>query len=389
MDHNKVKILLNDYVDDILPHELVKPVEEHLLECKECNNFHLSLRTLLERASSIPDSIELPENLWPAIYSELREMEMKDKNLVDEEGKVRSFGELKGQTVKPDENEVEEKIEEVKIKKEKSHSLSKPIFLSLLIILLAAILYFFIFNETNPWRITVVSGTPTISQEKVTSNDKLSEDEILRTDLNSRASIKIPGIGSIHVGPNSSVRRIGDFNFRLTSGEIKASEDSSSEFLLIEIPSAQIKDFNLGNSFSLEVNSNRNSSIYVEKGWLKVSYANKEFLVPSKYYCNVKKDVGPGIPYSGLSTAAFKEALNKFSFGGDMESIPTILSESTQNDALSLWHLLQLADPKDRQAIFDRLSSFVEPPSDTNKEEILNLNKKMLISWLEKIDLQM
>lgn len=389
MDHNKVKILLNDYVDDILPHELIKPVEEHLLECKECNNFHLSLRTLLEKASSIPDSIELPENLWPAIYSELREMEMKDKNLVDEEGKVRSFGELKGQTVKPDENEVEEKIEEVKIKKEKSRSLSKPIFLSLLIILLAAILYFFVFNETNPWRITVVSGAPTISQENVTSNDKLSENEILRTNLNSRALIKIHEVGSVHVGPNSFLKRTGDFSFNLTSGNVKISEDSSFEFLIIEIPSAQAKDFNLGNSYSLEVNNNGNSSIYVEKGWLKVSNANKEFLVPAKYYCEVKKDVGPGIPYSGMSSTALKEALSKFSFGGDMEAIPVILSESTQIDAVSLWHLLQLADPKDRQKIFDKLSSFVKPPSNTNQEGILNLDKKMLISWLEKIDLQM
>ena len=63
----------------------------------------------------------------------------------------------------------------------------------------------------------------------------------------------------------------------------------------------------------------------------------------------------------------------------------TILSSSSWQDAASLWNLFGMVGRDERFKLYDKLASFVSPPKDVEKSGIIQLNKKMLSSWLNKI----
>lgn len=69
-DHDPSR--LHDLVDGLLSDGDHALVQAHLLECPKCRDEVESLRALLARAASLPDSIEPPRDLWPGIVERVR-----------------------------------------------------------------------------------------------------------------------------------------------------------------------------------------------------------------------------------------------------------------------------------------------------------------------------
>jgi len=71
MNCEHVTTLLDDYVDATLEREDEARIRRHLAGCDSCRGIERGLRTLLERAATMPESIDPPRDLWPAIDSQL------------------------------------------------------------------------------------------------------------------------------------------------------------------------------------------------------------------------------------------------------------------------------------------------------------------------------
>jgi hypothetical protein len=395
MEHPETN-LINDYIDGSLSPEETRSFEEHLKDCLDCFETITWINILLERTSSLPPKISPPRNLWKDIHHELRDIRIKEKNIVEQEAEVQSFGDLKSLGIKTEPAEKKEKKEKkeappppkIIIKKQAGLPVNKIILASAIFIVLIGLLYYFFFRET-PWQAAKIKGDPSIGNSRFSGNANLYSNKLLSTDGNSAASLKIPGIGTVEVESNSLLKRTGEFQFELEHGTIKAVKKGAQDFLIIKVPSAEIKDFNLGGECNLTVSTDGNSLLKVQEGWMRITNINRESIVTPNYQCEIRKGVGPGIPYSFSASPEFIKAINAFSLNGDETAVPAILSQATKEDAVSLWHLLQKVDPGDKEKVLAVLTGFVNPPEGASKEEILKLNRPVLLQWLEEIVLQM
>jgi hypothetical protein len=68
---SEVEKWLNEYVDDELPEEIRRLVEEHVRTCLPCRRTLAELESLLERAHRLPTEIEPDKELWPGIESRI------------------------------------------------------------------------------------------------------------------------------------------------------------------------------------------------------------------------------------------------------------------------------------------------------------------------------
>lgn len=75
MNCERVTTLLDDYVDATLEREDEASIRRHLAGCDSCRGVERGLRALLEHASTLPESIDPPRDLWPAIDGRLDEID--------------------------------------------------------------------------------------------------------------------------------------------------------------------------------------------------------------------------------------------------------------------------------------------------------------------------
>ena len=75
MNCEQITTVLDDYVDAALEREDEALIRRHLAGCDACRGVERGLRSLLERAATLPESIDPPRDLWPAIDERLDEIE--------------------------------------------------------------------------------------------------------------------------------------------------------------------------------------------------------------------------------------------------------------------------------------------------------------------------
>jgi hypothetical protein len=71
MNCEQVTTLLDDYVDGALEREDEAHIRRHLAGCDSCRHVERGLRALLESTATLPESIDPPRDLWPAIDGRL------------------------------------------------------------------------------------------------------------------------------------------------------------------------------------------------------------------------------------------------------------------------------------------------------------------------------
>jgi anti-sigma factor RsiW len=71
LEFPKFEDRLNDYSDDLLAPPARAEVDRHLRECAGCRDALAALRSLKERAATLPRSLEPPRNLWLGIEASL------------------------------------------------------------------------------------------------------------------------------------------------------------------------------------------------------------------------------------------------------------------------------------------------------------------------------
>src|SRR5215470_8508509 len=222
------------------------------------------------------------------------------------------------------------------------------------------------------WEVIRMSGSPRIGSQSLGANSekgKLSVGQVLETDSQSQASIRVEEVGEIIVDPETRLRlpdsSSGVKRLALDRGTIHASIWAPAGEFVIDTPSAVAVD--LGCAYTLHVDDSGNGLLHTTFGWVGFKLGNREAFIPAGAACHTRKNSGPGTPYFEDASEDFRFALTKLELDTSTQAekaaaLKTALAESRKPDALTLWHLLSRVAEPQRGLVYDRLAHFVPPP---------------------------
>jgi len=240
------------------------------------------------------------------------------------------------------------------------------------------------------WDVSSVVGTPRIGSSAINGKAaaRLRVGETIETDPRSGVVLQAEAVGRIEVGPNSRLRLLTmGSNLKriaLDRGIIQAYIWSPPGQFVVDTPSAVTVD--LGCAYSLQVDDSGAGMLRTSIGWVGFRQNGRESFIPAGAACATKPRVGPGTPYFEDASPDFRAALAKFDFEDNTSQerardLATVLGESRQRDALTLWHLLMRVEESQRSLVYDRLRKFVPVPAGVSREGILQLDQSMLDQW--------
>lgn len=243
--------------------------------------------------------------------------------------------------------------------------------------------------STEGWKVASIEGAPKVGSQRITDTGHLAVGEWLETDSNSRAKIDVGLIGQVEVEPNSKLKlvtaHVTEHRLALERGSMHATIWAPPRLFFVNTPSAEAVDY--GCAYSLDVDHAGRSLLQVTAGWVALVLGGRESMVPAGAACETRPGIGPGTPYFVDASASLREALQRFDFEhGGSETLDIVLREAREEDALSLWYLLSRTREDDRTRVFDRLASLVPPPEGVTRDGLLQLDRKMLVQWKERID---
>ncbi len=249
------------------------------------------------------------------------------------------------------------------------------------------------YGAPDRWEVLPLAGSPTVAGTSIARTSDLATGEWLVTDSVSSALLAVGRIGTAEVGPNSQLRlaRGGRTQhlLRLERGSLDAVIDAPPRLFFVETPSALATD--LGCAYTLEVDEAGASRIHVTAGWVELKQGDRTSLVPAGLVAEVDIGGAPGTPYPvGLPDSA-RAALARLDRGvrsaADLDAVLDALYPATlsvrvrQQNAITLWHLLQRVEGDSRARVHDRMASIAPPPEKVTREGILALDRPMLERW--------
>ncbi len=244
------------------------------------------------------------------------------------------------------------------------------------------------------WKVTILSGAPTINNVALGGTGRLSSGELLQTDSRSRAVLRMGMMGKIEVGPDTKLRffaaRSGRHRFSLQSGKITARVWAPPFTLFVETPSATAID--LGCAFTLQVARTGSGEMHVTSGWVEFELNNRQAIVPAGAMVFTRTPFGPGTPFFEDAPSDLRLALQKLDFEkdgyADVDALRVVLAGARRRDAITLLSLLRRVPPNLKAAVFDRTAALVPPPSDLTREDVLRgTNQHGMDEWWRKLGL--
>ena len=247
------------------------------------------------------------------------------------------------------------------------------------------------------WDLESIAGTPRVESGTFGMHakaGKLGIGQTLVTDIHSKATISVAEIGTVNVEPNTRLRLMaggkGRNQLALERGTIQAFIWAAPGQFTVDTPSAIAVD--LGCAYTLQVDDSGSGLLRTTLGWVGFKLDGHEAFIPAGAVCATRPKVGPGTPYFEDASTSFLEALSKFDFAANSPEersaeLGKILAQSRPRDALTVWHLLARVDLSDRGRVYDRLATFVPPPSGVTRDGILRLDQNMLDLWWNQLDL--
>jgi hypothetical protein len=215
----------------------------------------------------------------------------------------------------------------------------------------------------------------------------------LETRAGERATFDVANIGQVTIEPNTRLRllntRAGEHRLALAHGTLRATIWAPPNQFFVETPSTLAVD--LGCAYTLTTDDEGAGLVSVQVGWVGFKWGNRESFIPAGSSCPTRPRVGPGTPYNDRVSAAYREALATIDFTPGSPDVSRalglVLDESTERDEVTLWHLLSRARPEDRDRVFDRLATFVAPPTGVTREGIRIGAAGMLDAWWDALGL--
>lgn len=389
-DHNRIKILINDYVNEALPRELNEEIEGHVNECKECKNFLDKVKELLSITSSITPEIIPPKEVWDSIVADVKRTlpeEKKERVIVEENPVVKH----KRETKEISQDFLVKSNVPKKNKARKKRLFPKLILITLFVLVIVAVFYYFNNGKSGlpagqaGWKLQTVKGTVRIGKSNVSVGNVLSDSEKLVTGPGGSAQIEVPNFGLISLTQNSVVNKVNKNEIQFLQGKIYVNKNiGTSSLFSIVCFGTKTKSLTSYDSYNI-TNNLQTASLSVYSGLVEVSGNKFSAYVPAGFTCEINKRNGLGIPYSENASPYMIEALRNYTFRGQQYAITQILSAAQKSDAVSLWHLLARVNAMYKTTIFNQLASYVTPPEGLTQNSSFSLASKQMLNWLGKI----
>ena len=251
-------------------------------------------------------------------------------------------------------------------------------------------------RDNNGWSVelteTQSDNSPAAANPKI--KIQLQIGEALETDRVSTASIAVADIGRIELEPMTRLRLLqsaeGHKRVALDRGTIHATIWAPPGEFVMDTPSAVAVD--LGCMYTLHVDESGAGLLRTTLGWVGFQSSGHESFIPAGAAVATYAHTGPGLPYFEDASDAFRSAITQFdsptrSYEQHATALHVILREARPRDGLTLWHLLCRVDESDRPAVYDRLDALVPSPRAVTRAGILRLDRAMLDSWWNALDL--
>jgi len=350
-----------------------------------------SIDTVLENFENLPTEIIPEKDLLKYALDKIHDMKFEDwekeekERLKEEIIKHRKKG---GKDKKNKKDKKKSKKNKIKIEKSRLEFNKKilryPIILAVLV---AAFLYFF--SDTTQWTIIINSGTPQLNTQIVEGNTKINIGDIIHTNDISEATLELPDVGTIEVLGNTIIKRLnGRYSAKLIIGKIIINTVGAKEFLHIKTSLAVINELNLGSNFIVQSDGSGNSAIEVIDGRLQFISRETEFTFPGKYKLKIFKGAEASLPFHTSSTPEYISLLDEYVFGKKKsdENLNMIIESSSAKDGITLWNLIRIVKPEQRQVVYHKLYELFPHSDEIDREDILSLDEDMLYVWLEEIE---
>jgi hypothetical protein len=251
-------------------------------------------------------------------------------------------------------------------------------------------------RDNNGWRIELAEAQSDISPDTGAPRKEawLQIGEAFETNSASRASIAVADIGRLEVAPSSRLRLLESAGSRkrvaLDHGTIQATIWAPPGEFVLDTASAVAVD--LGCMYTLRVDETGSGLLRTTLGWVGFRKGDHESFIPAGAAVATYAQTGPGLPYFEDATNAFRSGVSQFDSAEEPSAqraaaMQVILREARARDALTLWHLLTRVSESDRPIVYGRLTALVPPPPGVTRDGILHLNRTMLDSWWNALDL--
>ncbi len=374
---------------DIETTDIAKRITDSIKTIIDDSDGKQTVDSVLEQLENLPTEVIPEKNLLKLALDKIHDVKFEDW---EKEEKKRLKEEILKHRKETKEDKKEHKVDRVKIekKKPKLHFNKKFLRYPIIIAILIAVVYYF-FSVTVQWIIVVKSGTPQLNNRTIASNTEINIGDILQTNDFSEATLEMPDVGMIEVFESTTIERLdGSYSAKLINGKIIVNTDGAKEFLHIETSQADINEFNLGTNYILQTDEKGNSTIELIDGWLQLISGENEIIFPGEYKLKILKGAGAGLPYSISSTSKFIDLLEEYIFGRKSDiTLDMIIESSSAKDGITLWNLLRVVKPGQRQAVYNKLYELFPHPDEIQREDILSLDENALYAWLEEIEWQM
>jgi FecR protein len=247
-------------------------------------------------------------------------------------------------------------------------------------------------RDQGAWEVVALEGAPKVGSDSVRQTGRLEVGEWLETDASSRAKINVGDIGEAEIEPNSRVRllqaRADEHRLGLVRGTMHALIYAPRRLFFVDTPSAVAVD--LGCTYTLQVDDTGASLLHVTSGLVAFEFRGRESFVPTDAFCVTRPGIGPGTPYYGSASEAFRTALTKLDFevSDPAQRAPILdllFAESRREDAFTLWHLLGRVNASELRRVYDRLAAYVPPPAGVTREGVERRDKAMLDLWWNEL----
>ena len=261
------------------------------------------------------------------------------------------------------------------------------------LLLVAGAGWFAIGQRQLGWAVERLAGDPVIDGKALTAAGELRRGTWLETGSGGKARVRVGEIGLVDVDPDTRLQLVSprgrEHRMSLDRGTIHALIWAPPKAFVVDTPSAVATD--LGCAYTLTVDEDGGGLLTVLVGWVGFTTGDRESFIPAGFAAVTRPGIGPGTPYSERTSEAYRQALAliDFSPGGDgvAPALSLVLDQSEERDEVTLWHLLTRVPGPDRDRVFDRLASFVPPPTGVTRDGIRAGDRRMLDAWWDALGL--
>jgi len=240
-------------------------------------------------------------------------------------------------------------------------------------------------SPVTPWVVTAKQGAPVVrAADGEISRGALARGGVVETDARSSAVLTVGRIGRAELGPGSRLRLLGDdaseHRLALEHGTMHASIDAPPRYFLVQTASALAVD--LGCVYTLTADELGNGTLTVEQGEVELQLGDVRVAVLAGNTASLRNGSGPGLPYPVQASEALRRAVASYDANPSSGvALDDVLAAADARSTITLWHLLQRAEPAARSRVYARLAAIVPPPATATRERVLRGDSYALQRW--------